>query len=161
MAQPRFQRARAFKFLRYTTGDITLSTNTNWTNVQTGLDMTIEAQVGDVLEYHIGALYDAGAGSAGLDVATVVSGSPVNSFANGGAVTTAPPPYGIQGWNVVASAGGHITGSAFYTVVNGDLSSGLVTVRLRYQASGTKLIYASTNNPLQVAIKNLGPVDPE
>lgn len=161
MAQPRFQRARAFKFLHYTTGNINLTVNTNWTNVNTGLDMAIEAQVGDVLEYSINGLVDTGAGSAGLDVATIVSAAPVNSFANAGAVTTAPPPYGVQGWPILASTSHEVSGSAFYTVVSGDISSGTVTVRLRYQAAGSKTLYASTNNPLQVAVKNLGPVDPE
>jgi hypothetical protein len=157
----RYQLARAFKRVRRTTGDITLGTSANWANVDTAVDFVLAAAVGDELEYAINGYLTTTAGSGSFDVCTVVAGAPVNSFANGGAVTAAPPPYGVQGWTMPGSTLAPVAGSAWYTVVAGDLVAGYVTLRLRYQLGvASRVLYSSANNPLFLCARNLGPADP-
>ncbi len=162
MAYPRFQRARAHRFIRRTSGDFTVN-GTNWANLDTGLDQTLEAQVGDVLEAEVVGLWGTEAVNGLLDVVTVVAGSPVNGFANAGAVTAAPPKYGIPGWRGTSGVETVASGAAHYTVVSGDLASGQVLLRLRVatQTATNKTLYAGTNHFFEFAVWNLGPQDPE
>lgn len=160
MAYPRGQRARAFKFTRRTAGDVTTSVTT-WANVDTGMDLVLEAQVGDVIEASVSGLWNNDARAGYLDVATVVSGSPVNSFANAGAATSSPPFNGMCAWRGDTSLYTPIGGPAHYTIVAGDLSSGQVTLRLRMAsgAAAAKTIFAGTSFALEFSVSNLGPVD--
>lgn len=158
MPHPRFQRARAFKFAERTAGNVLVS-GTTQAAVDTGLDLTLEAQVGDVVEYGILLGYDNGGGAVYLDIATVVSGSVVNRFSGGSATT------GGLAWAYgLASAYVTVGGSMMYALVAGDLSGNLATLRLmaRIESSGTRSIYGSNtfNTKLQVWAKNLGPVQP-
>lgn len=162
MAYPRFQRARAFRTARSTAGDITLN-STAWANVDTALDMTIEAQVGDVLMYTPSALTGAQTVDTYFDVVTLVSSAPLNSFAKAGAVEASPGTMGWQAWFCLPTALMTLSGPAWYTVVAGDIVSGQVTTRLRYAtfSATNRTLYRNANNPLAVMLHNLGPADPE
>lgn len=158
MPYPFFRNARAHKKTRRTSGDLTLN-STNWANVDTGLDIALPALVGDDIQVGLSAFTGSEAVNLYLDAVSVVGGAPVNSFGRAAAVEAAPGGLGIQSW-LVASGGFIPLGSPYiYTVVAGDLSSGIITVRLRY-ATGTaanRTLRANANQPLQFWAKNLGP----
>jgi hypothetical protein len=163
MAYPRFQRARAFKYINRMSTDITLNSGT-WANVDTGTDLTLEAQTGDVIEVGGSWLTSGSATTATFfDVASIVSGSPVNSWGIDGAVTTAME--GIQAWRCDSNSIGlnqRVAGGMMRVLLAGDISSGLVTLRLRYkQPTATNVtLYTGANRALHFWAKNLGPVDP-
>lgn len=155
MAYPRSRRSRAHKVTTRTSGNISAVASTAYTNVDTALDITIGAQVGDMLEVGLSAFAVTVAGSGlGFNACSVVSAAPVNNYATGS--------LGHAAWWMPANnpAGLSRGGSLFYTVVAGDLSSGNVTSRLRYIddiASGTHTIYAGSVLALMFSVKNLGP----
>lgn len=137
-----------------TSGNVTLN-STTWANVDTGLDLTIPAQVGDVLGVSLSAAWGGEAVNAGLDAATLVSGSPVN-YISGGAGGASH--FGVQGWighdtDPVRAVGTLIQ----YPVVSGDISGGNVTLRLRYRTgtASNKTLVANSNQPLQWSVVNL------
>ena len=147
-----------FATSRRTSGSVTMN-STNWANVDTALDLTLGAQVGDVIEVILSAFSGNEAVAFGLDAVTVVSGSPVTSFATNSAVVPATHE-GIQAWGGVFSAYNNHGGSAFLTLASGDISGGNVVIRLRYrtQLATNKTLFALTTLPLVFAAKNLGPV---
>jgi len=157
MAYPRSVRSRSYKTAKRTAGNVTVGAAAF--NVDTALDMTIPAQVGDTLRYAISSRFNASTGSdATVDVGTLVSAAIVNYF--GGGMTVGA---GWQGWYCANTTTSQpLTGPAWYTVVAGDLSSGLVTVRLRAigGGSGAVTINATATSFLAVMVENLGPVSP-
>lgn len=161
MAYPRFQRARAFRgpYLR-TAGSLTI-TSATWADlptIGTTWDATLEAQVGDVLEPSISGMWNDEAYEGHLDVFSIVSAAPVNSYS--GAATTA----GAAAWWGRASNVFKVSGSILYVVQAGDIdANGQVTSRLRAKlnSAGSKTLIATTGLPLHFHIKNLGPADPE
>lgn len=160
MAYPRFQRARAFKFATRTAGNVSVA-SVSMAAVDTALDIALEAQAGDVIEYGVNALWSNQAFDGLLDVRTMVAGSPVNSLGSGGSDLTGY----VSGWYALGSNFASVSGSMFYAVTAGDIASGLVNLRLfaRLGSAGTRTLFAGafpTNNPLQVFARNLGPVDP-
>ena len=152
--QNRYARAKR------TGASITLSSNSVWANVDTGLDLTLNATTGDVVEYGISAILAAQGVETYFDVVTIVSGNPVNSF--GFDTTPANPPtsYGIQAWLSLPSVTSTLSGSFFRTLVAGDISSGTVTLRLRFANSSatTRSLTSGTAQPLEVFAFNRGPV---
>lgn len=146
--------------VKRTSGTITLSSNAVWANVDTGLDLTLNAITGDVIEYAISAVASNTAVETYFDVVTIVAGNPVNSF--GFDTTPANPPtnYGVQAWLCPSSIISPISGSAFRTLVSGDISSGTVTLRLRFANSSatTRPLNAGTPQPLEIWARNHGPV---
>ena len=161
MAYPRFQRAQAFRTYRRTSGNITLN-STTWANVDTGADLTIEAQVGDVIEVGINCIAGNEAVDAWMDVGFLVSAA-INSSVGSGEITTTTGD-GILGWLIGNGVQDKPGPPAHKTLVAGDIdANGRVTARLRYRtASATaKTIYAGTANPFLFYAKNLGPADPE
>jgi len=141
---------------------ITLN-STTWANVDTGLDLTLNASTGDVIEYVPSMFGPNGYNVAvAFDVATIVSGSVVNVFSTDGAANNTYN--GISGWywtnssiiNIYAT----VSGSAFYTLQAGDISSGTVTLRLRYKSDSAtnRVLYATVDNLLKVWARNHGPV---
>lgn len=166
MSYPRFLLSRAHKFARRTSGNVVL-TSTAWANVDTALDMILDAQVGDVLGYELNAALGTEAQDAYFDAVTLnpVGGAPLNSFANAGAVEATPTAiFGVAAWVARASVPAFPAGVARYAVQAADLSvTGLVTVRLRAaiytSGSGSRSLFAASF-PLVVAVANLGPVDP-
>lgn len=149
-----------------TAGDVTISYVApagTFTAVDTGLDLTIPAATGDVIELVLsGLMAGHSTGSSAMNVnftaKTRVSGADVNNVAPSPAVA-------VPGWftpDVASALGGtfKINGSHLYTVQAGDISGGNVTFRLYYQAdnagSATRTLYAATATlPLTVYAKNL------
>lgn len=159
MAYPRFQRARSFKRTTRTAGDIILN-STTWADVDTGLDLVLTAQIGDVIEYGIHGRMSDATPEVYMDVATVVSAAVASYFSSG---TITPATLGTPGWLCSASTTVLLTGSVLsFPLAAGDISGGLVTLRLRYYESSAvaRAIFASAAQPLHIFAKNLGPVDP-
>jgi hypothetical protein len=139
---------------RYTTGDIAL-TSTSMVAVSGPGDLVVAAATGDLLLIWLSCRATAvDADSIGLDMATMVSGSPVTflSSLNGTALTT-----GVTGWYITgdAAAAPHGGGPHFYVVQSGDLSGGNVTLRLYARVSGNRTLGGSSTIPLEFGVKNL------
>jgi hypothetical protein len=163
MAYPRFQMARSYKYKNRTSGDITLNSGT-WADVDTGLDVTLAAQVGDVIEVG-GSWLVAGSTTTAVffDAVSIVSAAPVNSWGIDGAVGTSVE--GIQAWRCDSNSIGlnqKASGGMMRVLLAGDIASGFVTVRLRYKqgTAGAQAMYNNANRAVQFWAKNLGPVDP-
>lgn len=166
MTYPRFLMARGHKSAVRTSGNISMGT-TSWTNLDTGLDITIHATVGDVLlamcEFQV---LCASGNDVFFDIATVVAGSPVNYFSLG---TSSQANRGLPSMyvgNFLTNVAFSLSGLASYPVQSSDLVSGSVTLRLRYKNNGptpTLTLYAdngATYTPARWRVWNLGPVDP-
>lgn len=158
MAYPRFQRARSFKVVRRTSGDVAI-TSTTMVDLDTTMDIALNCQIGDVLEANINGAWSNEAIAGRIEAVTLVSGAPVNTFSGIAWSTTSD---GVAGWHGIPSVYGVIGGPAYLMVAAGDIANGLVAVRLkvRVTTAGTKTLTASATNPLMFAVKNLGPVDP-
>lgn len=141
--------------LKRAAGDITLST-TGWQNLvgDGSLDLTIAAAAGDVLEYSVSLYANAGANSVVFDGATIVGVNPVNYLAGDGSATSS----GIAGLFAQSGEAGGYGASVMYTVQAGDVSAGLVTVRLRARPANTtaRIIASSAATQLQIALRNWG-----
>lgn len=137
---------------RRTAGDVSVNT-TGWQNVDTGIDLTLAAVAGDEIEYTISLYCNSANNALKFDVATIVSGSPVNYFGGAGGADS-----GVPGWWAPASQDGGISGGVLYTVQAGDISGGNVVLRLRVNPANTtaRIIAASSATPLIVSAKNLG-----
>jgi hypothetical protein len=150
---------------RYTTGNITLTGTTSWSNlttIGTAGDLVLAAATGDVVEVCVSMLVGNEAVNLGFDAVTVVGGTVTNSFALNGPAAAAYT--GNNGYSAWWNAGGVIYpvgGSAFYKLVSGDISSSTVTVRIRYAmaAATNRLLYAASANPLGFFARNHGPVE--
>lgn len=129
-----------------------------FTAVDTRTDLVIPAAVGDVIEYAVSAWWAASTLGASLDVATMVSGAPVNMFSGTAAGGT---DYGVAAWFASNDniAGDAVGGPAFKTLTAADISNGTVTLRL-YQrvdgSSGARTLFVNAGAPLIVYAKNLG-----
>lgn len=129
-----------------TAGNLTLN-NTGFTDVPTISTLTLNAASGDVVEFYLNAVVDTGANEVYLDVATIVSSSPVNYFSNG---TGTPATAGISAFSSF-NRDEHLGGSARYTLQSGDISGGTVTLKLRYKTStaANRSLRADSTRPLQ------------
>ena len=144
-----------FATAKRTSGNITAN-STSWANVDTGLDLVLTAASGDYIECGFSAFMANQAVNLGIDVASIVSASPVNYISGGGGASD----YGVQAW--LAGDTGHATavgGSILYLLVSGDISGGTVTLRLRYRTgtASNRTINATTAQPLHWWAKNIGP----
>lgn len=147
-----------FARAKRTAGDITLN-STAWTDINTGLDLTINATAGDVVELTLAARLESATETwCVLDFHTIVSAAPVNSVTLDGAVGTAPSHPGWATGKARSTANGwtFLTASKMYTVQAGDISAGTVTFRLRGRSGGSVIVAASDPH-LYVQVKNLGP----
>jgi hypothetical protein len=148
---------------RRTAGDITLNANAAWADlptIGTTWDITLAAQVGDVIEAGLSGVIDSAVTISYFDVVTIVAGVATNSFGSG--TTPANANKGVMGWYCATTVLNNLTGSVLYTLASGDLSAGLVTVRLRSQNSNatTRNLHGTVDFPLAFWAKNLGPMDP-
>lgn len=138
-----------------TSGNITIN-GTSWANVDTGVDLTLTAAAGDVIEVCPSARVAAGAAGTHtfFDVATIVSGSPVNYFSTSGGATDE----GVIGWRCHGDRDSSFGNSVARTLVSGDVSAGTVVLRLRTRqdTAGNRLFVAGTTNPFIWYAKNLG-----
>ncbi len=128
--------------------NVTLN-GTGWANVDTGLDLVVLAQAGDFIQVNISGRLAPGAGSTHtyFDVATIVSGSPVNYFGTAGGATDE----GLNGWRCQDTTDARITGAVVRQLVSGDISAGTVTLRLRYRqdTAGNRAFVAQAVNPFK------------
>lgn len=158
MGTPRMLPSRRHKWIRSSHADYAIA-STAWANLDTGLDLTVEAQTGDVLKAYVDALWDNQAFIGCLNAVTVVSGTIVNYFGQNEPTTTSG--YGLPAWYAPALTGLQWAtgGSGRYTVQAGDVASGQVTVRLRARitTAGSRNLFATTL-PFDFAVENIGPV---
>lgn len=146
---------RPFKFSRATV-QITMN-NTSWTNMPTFPALTLPAQVGDVIAATFGAYAGTGASSAYIDAVTEVASAPVNSFATGTTAPTSTTGPGVGPWLFDTGVSGRANGPAFLTLANGDISAGIVTVRLRFRTSvGTNKVIEGAASTALFSIENIG-----
>lgn len=157
----RYLLAQRFKFLRITAGTWTIPTS--WgTIIATTYDITLPAQVGDVLQVSLNGWHQLNTMNRYLDVASVVSGTLTNYYGQGGSTPTGTY-LGVGGWRGLnnSSVYNGIAGSIMYTVVAGDLVNGFVTSRIVGKAdSGTPVIDVSANQPLFFSVENIGSQKP-
>ena len=135
--------------------------STTWANVDTALDLTLNASAGDVIEYCVSGIVGTAAVVNGFDVVTVVSGSPVNSFGlDAAAPTTYAALNSASAWYCQTGVEVTISGSIFRTLAAGDISAGTVTLRLRYVSSAAvnRTLFAVAPAALEVWARNHGPV---
>lgn len=143
--------------VRYQAGNITLN-STSWANVHaSALDLSVYAEVGDILEYSIGALYANEAVQGALDIYNTTSGYYWSSG------TSTPRTYGpASSWVLLSSQYGVAGGSVLYTVQSADLDvNGILNCRLRYRtdtATNKTLFAGSAQIDLTASLKNLGPI---
>jgi hypothetical protein len=153
--QNRYARAKR------TSGSLTVSSAT-WVDLDTGLDLVLNASTGDVIEVAVSGVWGVENIPGRLDVVSVVSNSPVNSFGRDAAPDN--NHIGIGGWSNIAGLPNFeesISGSFFRTLVSGDISSGTVTLRLRRRTlspASNKTIYATSELPFEWWARNHGPV---
>lgn len=161
MSYPRSQRSRAFRSVTDTSLTTATFTTTTPTQIDASLDLTIEAQVGDIIECGLAGFWDGAAQtySGAIDIYSVNSG--IYHWTG----TTSAASTGNPGWMSGRSSTGSlvgtpIAGSIMRAAVSGDLSSGQLTVRpLAYLTSaGSRTINSAG---LHFWVKNLGPSDPE
>lgn len=162
MAYPRYRVARTFKFFTRTAGNLTLN-STAWADLPTiasTWDLTLAAQVGDVIEAGISAVWGAEGVYGSIDVCTVVGGAYISAF--GGSATSGSSGSGVGAWNGVTTVNDGAGGGVLRTLTAADISAGTVTLRLRYRTNTAtnKTLFASADNSFQFYAKNLGPADP-
>lgn len=152
-----------FDLFRRTAGNITLTGTTTWsdlTTIGTTADLTLNASTGDVVEAGVFALFGVDNVAACLDVITVVGSTKTNSLTTGGAVPANFTAFSGSGWYSVGGSFESLTGSLFYVLQSGDISSSTVKLRVQYaMASATnRLIHGSSANPFLFYARNHGPV---
>lgn len=146
-----------FDFKRRSSGNITVS-GTAWANIDTGIDIILNASTGDVVEVGASFMWSSETRNGVLDVASIVGGVPVNYWGRDGAESALSS--GINGWWGHISAISNAGGSVLRTLLAADISAGIVTLRLRGRtfAAGTKTIFANSDDHFTWFAKNLGPV---
>ena len=152
-----------FDLFRHTAGDISLVGTTTWsdlTTIGTSGDLTLNASAGDVIEASVFALMGNDAIDAGFDVITVVGSTKTNSLTTGGAVPANWAAFNTSGWYKIGGSFQSVTGSVFYVLQSGDISSSTVKLRVQYAmaAATNRLLYAKAANPFLFYARNHGPV---
>lgn len=157
MSYPRYKLARSHKFATRTSGDVSITT-TSYMDVDTGIDIVLAAQVDDVIEVGATLRWAASTVYSFMDVATIVSATPVNYLSGAGSSGEGIPSWfgdgGASGMNLWAGGGTR------YKIVTGDLSSGYVTLRLRAKVNtSSRLLKANSTVPFRWWADNIGPQD--
>ena len=140
-----------------TAGDVTLS-STSWGDVDTGIDLTLPSvYAGDIVEVTASIRWGGSSQEGFLDAVSVVSGSPVNSWAVQGAVSATS--FGITAWNGLDTNGSSSGGGKSKQIVSGDLSGDTLTLRMRgrIRTAGSRAIAAGTDARLSWRAINYGP----
>lgn len=139
---------------RRTAGNVTVN-STSWANVDTAIDLTIAADASDIVLIGLSGRWINPASVATyafLDAVTVVSGSPLNSVQQAGAVSGTSN--GVQAWRNLASTANAdvgMGGTIAYVVQAGDIVSGNVTFRLRariFSGTSSHTLVAGTDDSL-------------
>lgn len=128
-------------------GNLTLN-STAWANVDTALDIALNAATGDVVEVGLSGVAASEATVLGLDAATLVSGAVVTVVSSGAAESATSE--GVMAWRPTESTTSNCGGSVLYTLQATDISLGTVTLRLRYRTgtAANKTLNANSNQRL-------------
>lgn len=142
-----------------TSGDVNV-TSTTYVNFDTTTDLTLTGcYAGDVVEVSvIGEWYAAGAAYGIIDVVSVVSSSPVNSWAFDAAPVDTQ--YGVNAWIGFPSTLSNACGGVMRRITAADLSGTTLTLRVRVRqdtAGQTKTLGANASNSFKFQAKNHGP----
>lgn len=138
-------------------GNITLAQSTTWANLDNNLDLSIAAAAGDIITFHLNLQFLLVAGSqVQIDVRMVTSGN------YAGTAVETNSGGGIPGWCSHGFTGQDAIAVSYpYTVVSGDISSGVVAARLRVRvtdaAALAQTIYRTTDVPIRFWAVNNGP----
>lgn len=125
-------------------------TSSSWELAPADYNVTIAAEVGDVLLFDPSMLVQVGA-DAELDVVSVVGGVPVRYYSTG---TTTPGPNG-HGGLYIGTGFNRSLKSVRWIVAADDLSGGTVTLAL-LRRNGAGVTFGSALYPGQVNLTNLG-----
>lgn len=132
---------------RRATGNLTLN-STSWANLPSLGTLTLAVQTGDIIQVGLSGRFSSENVWGFLDVATIVSAAVVNSLSG---VAESANNEGITGWSGVAgSIHSNIGSPVLYTIQSGDISSGTVTLQIRYRTltAANKTLLADSNRPL-------------
>lgn len=140
---------------RFVGGNIVVS-NTTWAALSPTLDLTVQAAVGDWVEFSVLGQWGATGPWALLDAATMVSGGIVHYLSTG---TSTAASAGIVAWRGVNDTVVAFGGTAQYQVQAGDLdASGNLTIRLFVNLlyAGSRTLYSNSNEPFLCSLRNSG-----
>jgi hypothetical protein len=122
-----------------------------------GLDLDMTGlQAGDIVEVCISGLAASAATYLYLDVATIVSGSPVNYF---GGVTGASTGDGVMCWTAVTGREDPFGGCVSYVVQSGDLTAGAIKLRpwMRTSSATNRTLFGVAADPLHISARAYRP----
>jgi hypothetical protein len=133
--------------MRIGTTDVTAATSLTWVEIAAGsggpgtggLDLTITAVAGDVIDVHFGGVFGLTGTSPGadMDLLSVNSGARISGSGNG-----------ISSWMTRAAANNGVSLWYTYTVVAADLAGGQIKLRpyarTLFSGAETFLIYGSS-----------------
>lgn len=145
--------AATFADRKTRTSSITLN-STSWANLENSLDIVLSAKAGDYIEVGTSLFWSSENVAAYLDVVTVVSDAPVNSFGHDGA----PPASGTGIIGITAAVSVGRCGSVLRKLVAGDIENGTVRLRWRYKTgtAANKGILGNSDVPIVVWARNHG-----
>ena len=132
--------------------------NTNWTLLRSGIEISIFANAGDVVEVYISYLQE-GAGASNcfyrVDAGIIVGGSLVGYM---GRTDGGVAAMGFMGGGYSYSDG-YMTGRAMKSISSGELSNNTLTLRpyIRQFGASSTVIYHSSSEPFYFGAINHGP----
>lgn len=143
---------------RRTSGNLSLGA-TSWAAMDTGLDLSVPAQEGDMITAWLSGFCNNDVSDFFGDYVTLIGSTLTTSFGSGAAVVAGSG--GAPCMRALASAYTPIGGPMTLRAVAGDIASGLITVRFVYRVTAnSRTVFASTastNVPLVVGLVNNGP----
>jgi hypothetical protein len=137
------------------TGGSLAFTSTSFVEAHTSFNLVITPQVGDWIEVSLSGRWNNEASWGLLDVATIVSGSPITYLSTG---TGTGASDGVQAWLGIGGSFSSVGGTILYRVQSADLAAdGTLGLRLLAKSlSGTsRSINAGANDPLTFSAKVL------
>lgn len=147
-----------FQRKQRTSGDLSPS-GLNWSNLDTNLDLQVNAEAGDLVEVSCVGVWKNPAQEGYLDAVSLVSGSPVKNWSKDAAPVDGAAEGGVLAWWGVGGTFSGFGGSIAKAVAANEISDGVLTIRFRVyvnHASNTKGLFASSFFPLTVWARNLG-----
>lgn len=136
--------------VKYTGGNISL-TSTAWAQVPSLPTIELPARAGDWIEVGLSGVMGTQVRDANFDLGTFVSSTLVNRVGGG--------TNGLVGWYCQGLSGvaNTVQGSVLYELQSGDVSGGMVDLRIMYAVSAsTKTFQATSGAPAIWWAKNLG-----
>jgi hypothetical protein len=155
MAPPAGGNPVLYDIERYTGGNIAITSSTDGAAMSGIGNLVVAAAAGDLLHIGIDASLAVDTESVRVDVASIVSASPVNYVSS---LTGTPLAVGIPGWGWSATTLNRLGHVIPYVAQAGDISGGNITLSLRgWLSSGTSRSFeASATVPLVFWTQNFG-----